>query len=185
MQPAEWEQLRTLIAGLAVIRKPIVLASGKQANYYIDGRLVTLSPEGAYLVARALLDKLSDVEFDAIAGPTIGADPIAGAVAAVSYQAGKPVRGLLVRKEPKSHGTGRMIEGQVEPGLRVVVVDDTVTTGGSLFDSIAKLEAEGCRVVAVTAIVDRLEGAAERFAERGYSFVPLVTVRDFGIDPER
>src|SRR5262245_19942431 len=174
--PDQQDRLREILATQAVIRRPIVLSSGKPASYYVDGRLVTLSPEGAYLTALAILDALRDVEVDAVGGPTVGADPIAGAVAAVSAQVCRPLAGFIARKETKSHGTGRLVEGPVAPGMKVAVVDDTATSGTSLFQAIDAVEGIGCTVVAVIALVDRLEGARERLAQRGYDYRPLFTI---------
>ena len=114
----------------------------------------------------------------------IGADPISAAVITVAAYQDRPLRGFIVRKETKQHGQGRMVEGPVEPGERVGIVEDVVTTGGSSLRAIEHVEAFGLHVDGVIAIIDRLEGGAEAFAERGYKLRTLLTVADFGITPE-
>jgi orotate phosphoribosyltransferase len=151
------------------------LSSGKESDYYIDGKRVTLTPEGAFLTAVLILDALRDEEFDALGGPTLGADPIVGAVAALSWLKGKPVKTFIVRKNPKKHGTERWIEGPLSSGDKVVIVEDVVTTGKSAMEAIKRVEEIGCEVVKVVALVDRMEGAGEKFEEAGYRFQPLFT----------
>ncbi len=160
------------------------LASGKKASYYLDGKQVTLDPAGARLVAEGMLDLLDPEELpDAVGGMSIGADPITAAVVTMSAVRGTPVRGFMVRKEAKGHGTNQYLEGPVQPDERVVVVEDVVTTGGSSLVAIERCEAFGLMVVGVLAVVDRMEGGAKAFRERGYPFKSLLTIRDFGIEP--
>lgn len=159
------------------------LASGKKASYYLDCRKVTLDSAGANLVAEGILDLLGDSLPDAVGGMAIGADPITAAVITVAGQRGKPLKGFIVRKEAKAHGKGRDVEGPVENGDAVVIVEDVVTTGGSSLKAIEKVEAAGLRVQGVIAIIDRLEGGAQAFADRGHDLQTLLTIRDFGIDP--
>lgn len=159
------------------------LASGRKASYYLDGKQITLHSEGLRQVAEGLLDLLADVEFDAIGGMSIGADPIIGAVLAVAAQRGRDLAGFLVRKEAKGHGTGRFVEGPVKPGTRVVIVDDVVTTGGSSLLAIDRIVEFGCTVVQVVAIVDRMEGGAANFAARQLPFRALLSITDFGLTP--
>ena len=159
------------------------LASGKTASYYLDGKQITLHSEGLRLVGEGLLDLLDGVNFQAIGGMSIGADPIIGGVLAAAGARGRELVGFLVRKEPKGHGTQRYIEGPVEPGMKVVVVDDVVTTGGSSLLAIDRIQEFGCEVVAVLTIVDRLEGGAANFAARGLTLKSLLTIEDFGISP--
>jgi orotate phosphoribosyltransferase len=159
------------------------LASGKKATYYLDGKQVTLHSNGLRLVAEGLLDLLAGIEFDAIGGMSIGADPIIGAVLGVAAERGRDLQGVLVRKEAKGHGTNRFLEGPVQRGARVVVVDDVVTTGGSSLQAVDRLVEFGCRVVQVVGIVDRMEGGAGNFAARDLPFASLLTIEDFGIAP--
>lgn len=159
------------------------LASGKKAKYYLDGKQITLHSLGLRLVSLGLLELLHDVEFDAIGGMSIGADPIIGGVLTAAAEQGRQLDGFLVRKEAKGHGTGRFIEGPVQPGARVVIVDDVVTTGGSSLQAIDRILEFGCQVVQVVAIIDRLEGGAANFAARNLSFRSLLTITDFGPTP--
>jgi len=161
------------------------LASGRTSHYYVDGRKVTLSAEGAALIGLGVLTQLADLPaVSAVGGLTMGADPIVGATLAVAGAQGRSdLRGFLVRKETKGHGTGKLVEGPLEPGSVVAIVDDVATTGGSSLQAVAAIEAMGCTVARVIVVLDRLEGAAETFAARGLDFRSLVTIRDLGIEP--
>ncbi len=160
------------------------LASGKKATFYLDCRRVTLDSVGARLIAEGMLDLIKDEMPDLVGGMAIGADPITGAIVTLAGVRGDALRGIMVRKEAKGHGTGHFVEGPYEPGENVVIVEDTVTTGGSSLLAIERCEAVGLKVRRVLAIVDRLEGGAEAFAERGYELTPLLTVKDLGIEPK-
>jgi orotate phosphoribosyltransferase len=156
------------------------LSSGKKSSYYFDGRLLSLDPEGAHLIGEALLPLVKQSGAQAIGGPTLGADPIVAAVALTSHLAGNGVPGFIVRKEAKAHGTGQGIEGPLAPGSKVAIVDDTCTTGGSLFQAIEAAEAVGCTVVKVIALLDRREGGTEALASRGYDFTALLAANPQG-----
>ena len=156
------------------------LTSGKKSKYYFDGRLLSLDPVGSRLVAEALLPVLRAAGVDAVGGPTLGADPIVAAIAVVSGQQGRPIPGFIVRKEAKAHGTGQAIEGPLLPGTKVAIVDDTCTTGGSLFQAIEAAEAVGCQVVKVAAVLDRNEGGSEELRRRGYDFAALLRANQDG-----
>ena len=176
------DRLLALLKERALGFGEVTLSSGRRSSYYVDGRLVTLSPEGAYVVGQALLDELRDEKVDAIGGPTMGADPIATAVSVLSQIEGKPISAFIVRKEPKKHGRGRWIEGPpLEPGYRAVIVDDVATTGASLVKAAAAVEETGATVVRIITLVDRGEGARETLAARGYRFTPLFTAADLGV----
>lgn len=160
------------------------LASGKKAKYYLDGKQVTLDGQGARLVAEGILDLLAAGPMpDAVGGMVIGADPITAAVITMSAVRGAPIRGFMVRKESKGHGTNQFVEGPVQPGDQVVILEDVVTTGGSSLKAIERVEAFGMKVAGVIAIIDRMEGGREAFEDRGYRLQSLLTIRDFGIDP--
>jgi orotate phosphoribosyltransferase len=159
------------------------LASGKKSTYYLDGKQITLHSEGLRLVSLGLLELLNDVEFDALGGMSIGADPIIGGVLTAAAERQRSLDGFLVRKEAKGHGTNRFIEGPVRAGARVVVIDDVVTTGGSSLLAVDRIVEFGCQVVAVVGIVDRKEGGAASFAARVLPFRSLLTIEDFGIQP--
>jgi orotate phosphoribosyltransferase len=160
------------------------LSSGRKSSYYIDGKQVTLSAEGSHLFARLLVEKLRGSGVEAIGGLTLGADPIVGAVAAISRAEGAPIDAFIVRKEPKSHGTRRRIEGPLREGARVAIVDDVITTGGSLLRAIEAVREEaGAQVVKVLCLVDRQEGAEENLRAQGYELEPIFTLRDLTGQP--
>jgi len=162
------------------------LASGKKATYYLDGKQVTLDPAGSRLVAEGILDLLDPNDMPAaIGGMSIGADPITAAVVTMSDVRGTPISGFMVRKESKGHGTNQFIEGPVREGDEVVIVEDVVTTGGSSLMAIERAEAFGLKVTRVIAVIDRMEGGAEAFTQRGYKFSSLLNIRDFGIEPPK
>ena len=131
-----------------------------------------------------ILEVIADDAVDAVGGPTIGADPIAGAVAAASFRLGRPVSAFLVRKNLKEHGTQRWVEGPLNPGSRVVLVEDVVTTGGSMLGCVDKLEELGCRVVRAVVLVDRLAGATEAFGRRNIPLTPLCNVSELDLFPD-
>lgn len=177
------QALMTLIREKALRFGEFTLASGKKASYYLDGKQVTLDAVGAKLVAEGILDLLGDRLPVAVGGMSIGADPITAAVVTIAGVRGLPLKGFLVRKQPKDHGTGKYIEGPVNPGDEVAIVEDVVTTGGSSLEAIERAEAFGLKVSRVIAIIDRMEGGAAAFAARGYELNSLLTIRDFGIEP--
>lgn len=159
------------------------LASGKKSTYYLDGKQISLHSEGLRLVSHGLLELLQDVDFAAIGGMSIGADPIVGGVLTAAAEQKKSLAGFLVRKEAKGHGTNRFIEGPVSPGMKVIVIDDVVTTGGSALQAVDRIVEFGCEVVGVVGIVDRKEGGADNFSARQLPFRALLTIEDFGIRP--
>jgi orotate phosphoribosyltransferase len=176
----ERRRLREVIRTHSLQTGDFVLSSGKKSSYYLDCRVTTLHPEGALLIARLILRTIRErrIEADAIGGLTLGADPIAGAVAAVSAIEGTPLPAFIVRKETKAHGARRLIEGwSGEPGSRVVVIDDVCTSGGSILEACARVESAGYRVSATMCVVDRLEGGGDQVEAR-YPFYPLLTVQD-------
>lgn len=159
------------------------LASGKKAKYYLDGKQVTLHAQGLKLVSAGFLELLSDLNYDAVGGMSIGADPIVGGMITLAAESQPDLRGFLVRKESKGHGTNKYVEGPVEPGMKVVIVEDVVTTGGSALLSVDRIQEFGCEVVCVAGIIDRLEGGAANFQARNLEHRTLLTIRDFGIEP--
>lgn len=175
------QQLIELIRERALQFGQFTLASGKQASYYLDCRKVTLDSRGAKLIGAGMLDLLADDLPDLVGGMAVGADPITGAILAHAGTRGIPLRGIIVRKEAKAHGTGKFVEGPFSAGEKVAIVEDVVTTGGSSLLAIERCEAVGLKVQHVLAIVDRLEGGREAFAERGYELTTLLTIQDFDI----
>lgn len=174
------EELLKLIKEKALVRGERTLASGKKADFYIDGKQVTLDARGLLVTAKLILSLLHGHQVDAIGGPTIGADPIAAAVALLSSQTGHPLKAFIVRKEAKKHGMQKMIEGPLlQEGDRVVMVEDVVTTGGSVLNAIQEVEKVKARVVKVICLVDRNEGAEETLSRYNYS--PIFTLGDLGL----
>jgi orotate phosphoribosyltransferase len=174
------EELLKLVKEKAVQKGEFTLSSGKKSAYYIDGKQVTLDPQGILLLGKAILGMLQGVQVEAIGGPTLGADPIAAAVALLSSQTGKPLKAFIVRKEEKKHGTQKRIEGPaLQAGDRVVVVEDVITSGKSVLDAIQEIEKLKCRVVKVICLLDREEGAAKALAN--YDFTPIFTKTELGL----
>jgi len=176
-------RLMDLVRERALKFGDFTLASGKKSTYYLDGKQVTLSAEGLMQISYGLLALLQDVEFTGFGGMSIGADPIVGGVLVAAAAQNRPLQGFMVRKEAKGHGTQRYVEGPIQPGDRVVIVDDVVTTGGSALEAVDRVEEFGCRVVHAVGIVDRLQGGRAAFEARGIPFSALLTVQDFGIAP--
>jgi orotate phosphoribosyltransferase len=182
--PSFREQLKPLVME-ALIHEPTVLASGRVSSFYFDARMVTLRADGAYLLARHILETVPADSYDAVGGMTMGADPIASAVSALSYELGTPKSAFIVRKAPKEHGRRKRVEGPLPQGARVVIVEDVTTSGGSAVEAIRAVEAEAdCKVVAVVSLVDRQQGAAELFDNLGYAFSPVFTAEELGISRE-
>jgi orotate phosphoribosyltransferase len=181
----ERQRLIALLQRDALKRGTFTLASGRTSHYYVDGRKLTLSAEGAVLIGAGVLEQLARrPEVKAVGGLTLGADPIVGATLALASSAGLGhLRGFLVRKEAKTHGTGNLVEGPLEPGSTVAIVDDVATTGGSSLQAVDAVQAMGCKVAVVIAVLDRLEGAAAACPARGLPFHPLLTIRDLGVEP--
>lgn len=176
------ERLFQLFKKKALFKGKIVLSSGKASNYYLDGRLITLSPEGAYLIADIILDLIKQKKIDAIGGPTLGADPIVGAVAALSHIRKHPLNTFIVRKTPKPHGRMRQIEGPaLKKNSRVILVDDVATTAGALIEAKEVLSKQGIKVTEAIVVVDRGEGAAENLAKQGLRLISIFQARDFGV----
>jgi orotate phosphoribosyltransferase len=156
------------------------LSSGETSTYYFDGRLLSLSTSGAVLLGEGIWDMMVQLNASVVAGPTIGADPLIGATLAVAGQKKEIANGLLVRPEEKRHGTGKQIEGLLEQGSQVLVVDDVCTKGGSLLRSIDALEIAGCIVVGVMVVLDRVEGGSKAITDRGYQFHAILRATSQG-----
>jgi orotate phosphoribosyltransferase len=180
------QSLVDLLEQEALQRGDFTLASGKKASYYLDCRRITLHPRGANLVAEGMLSVIEAAGPlpDAVGGMAIGADPITASIVTVAGQRNLPLKGFMVRKEAKGHGTGKQVEGPVEPGQEVVIVEDVITSGGSALKAVDAAEAFGLKVREVIGIIDRLAGGQAAFAERGLTLKTLTTIRDFGIEPE-
>jgi orotate phosphoribosyltransferase len=175
-------KLRALLNKEALKKGRFVLSSGKISNYYLDGRIITLSSQGAYLVASIILELIKNKDIDAVGGPTLGADPIVGAIAALSYIKQVPLKTFIVRKAVKGHGTGRQIEGPaLKAGSRIVLVDDVATTGKSLIEAKEALDKIGVEVDRAIVIVDRREGAEENLAGHGLKLESIFGTEDLAI----
>ena len=179
-------ELADLIVAKALKRGTFRLASGREASFYLDAKQVVLDSRGAMLVGRAILERLKGLGPlpDAVGGMSIGADPVTSAVVTMAGVEGLPLKGFLVRKEPKDHGTKRYVEGPVEPGHRVVIVEDVVTTAGSSLVAIERAREFGLVVERVVVVIDRLAGGREALAAQGVPLESLVTIRDLGIEPD-
>ncbi|MBN1870128.1 MAG: orotate phosphoribosyltransferase [Candidatus Omnitrophica bacterium] len=173
------EELRQMIIKNAYFREKIILSSGKESDYYIDARRITLTARGAFLFARVILDMVKGDDMDAIGGPTLGADPILGAISVLSLQAGKPLNTFIIRKTPKEHGKKQQIEGPpLKEGSRVVLIDDVATTGKAFVQSLDVLTDLGIRVNKAICLVDRREGAAEAVSRKGCKLVPIFDISE-------
>ncbi|MFM8803862.1 MAG: orotate phosphoribosyltransferase [Planctomycetia bacterium] len=179
-------ELVALIEAKALKRGSFRLASGREASFYLDAKQVVLDSHGAMLVGKAILERLRSLGSlpAAVGGMSIGADPITSAVVTMAGVAGLPLKGFMVRKEPKDHGTKKYVEGPVEPGQRGVIVEDVTTTGGSSLLAIDRVQEFGLVVERVVTVIDRLAGAKDAFAARGIPLESLVTIRDLGLEPE-
>jgi len=173
-------ELIALLRSVSFRRGQFTLASGRQSPYYVDARPATMSARGLSLIGRLGLQEIRAAGWapHLVGGLTLGADPVAYAVAAASDSAPPPINGFTVRKEAKGHGTGRLIEGPFRAGARVVVVEDVITTGGSAHRAIEAVQAAGGEVLGVLAVVDREEGGAEYLVGAGFPVRALVRLRD-------
>jgi orotate phosphoribosyltransferase len=179
MPSAAWEALRELIIDKAVVHGKVVLSSGKEADYYVDLRRVTLDGQAAPLVGEVMRELTADLDFDAVGGLTLGADPVATAMLHAAASAGTRLDAFVVRKSEKQHGLHRRIEGTEVMGRRVLAVEDTSTTGGSVLTAIDALDEAGATTVAVAVIVDR--GAGPAVIERGYEYRSAYSLADLGL----
>jgi orotate phosphoribosyltransferase len=181
---ADRQALIALIGEEAVFHGDFTLSSGKKATYYVDMRKLTLDHRAAPAIGRLVLDIVRDLDVDAVGGLTLGADPIANAVMHASVHTATPVDAFVVRKEPKDHGRGRQIEGAEVSGKRVVIVEDTSTTGGSPLKAAEVARAAGAEVVAVVTVVDRKTGAQAAVEQAGFGWRSLIDLDDLGLQPQ-
>ena len=172
--------LQQLLAERSAKRGKFTLSSGRESTLYIDARLTTMSPEGLILIGELGLRALeqSGWNVQSVGGLTLGADPVAYAIAYASGSSPRPVRAFTVRKEPKSHGTARLIEGPFVKGDRVAIVEDVITTGSSALRAASAISANGGIIAGVLAVVDRNEGGREALHEQGLPVIALTTAAD-------
>ncbi|MEV0594435.1 orotate phosphoribosyltransferase [Nonomuraea cavernae] len=163
----------------AVVHGKVVLSSGQEADFYLDLRRITLDGVAAPLVGRVMLDITADLDYDAVGGLTLGADPVAAAMLHAAAAGGRVLDAFVVRKEQKQHGLQRRVEGPDVRGRRVLAVEDTSTTGGSVMTAVEALREAGAEVVGVATIVER--GAAPRLAEEGLTYRTAFTLTDLGL----
>ena len=175
------DQLIEHVLALAVVHGRVTLTSGKQADYYVDMRRVTLDGAAAPVVGRVMRELVADWEYDRVGGMTMGADPVATAMLHAAAGAGERVDAIVVRKQAKAHGMQKRIEGAAVAGRRVLVVEDTSTTGGSPLEAIEAVRAEGGEVVGVAVIVDRDTGARERIEAAGVPYRSALGLIDLGL----
>ena len=175
-------RLLELFKARAVAFGDFTLASGKKSRYYINSKKVLFHGEAISLLGELLYDATRDLDIRAIGGLEVGAIPMATAAVLRYQQASRTLEGFFVRKQAKGHGGQERVEGVLPPGARVAVLDDVLTTGGSVVQAIQEVEKAGGTVAAVVCIVDRLEGARELLAPK-YDYRPIFTIRDFGVEP--
>ena len=172
-------RLSELVAELAVVHGRVTLSSGREADYYVDLRRATLHHEASPLIGRLLRELTADWEFDAVGGLTLGADPVA---TAIMHAPGRPIDAFVVRKEAKKHGMQRRIEGPDIVGRRVLVVEDTTTTGNSPLTAVTALREAGAEVVGVATVVDRATGADDVIRAEGVEYRALLGLTDLGLE---
>jgi orotate phosphoribosyltransferase len=173
-------RLKELLLERSVKIGDFTLASGARSSYYVDARRTTMSAEGQHLCGRVAFELLLSAGINAthVGGLTMGADPLSYSIAHASFLAGSPMDAFSVRKEAKGHGTGQLVEGGLPEGARVVVVEDSMTTGNSALKAVSAVEAHGCTVAAVLTLVDREEGGRETVEEAGYPLLAVFTARE-------
>jgi orotate phosphoribosyltransferase len=172
-------ELAGLIRELAIVREPVILSSGQHADWYIDLRRVLLDGRAAPLAGQVMLDATADLDFDAVGGLTLGADPVATAMLHAAAARGRRLDAFVVRKTAKAHGLQRQIEGPDVTGRRVLAVEDTSTTGGSVLTAVDALQAAGAQVAGVAVVVER--GARPAIAARGLDYLPAFELADLGL----
>ena len=175
------DRLLELIKAKAIVRGRVTLSSGREADYYVDLRRITLDGEAAPLVGQVMNKLTKDLDFDAVGGLTLGADPVATAMLHASAADGRLLDAFVVRKSGKAHGLQQRIEGPSIRGRRVLIVEDTTTTGASPMDAVAAAREEGAEVVAVATIADRATGAREKLEAQGLTYMAAYSLEELGL----
>ncbi len=182
IDPTKRARLIDLLRELSFERRRVILASGRESDFFIDCKQTILTAEGHALVGELMFQALDDLPAcDAVGGVELGGCPLASAVSLVSFQKGRPLTGFYVRKARKDHGTAKLVEGDksLSPGTRIALLEDVVTTGGSSLKAVETLKAAGAVVVGIIALVDRLEGGADTIRAAGLPLLTLSTRADF------
>jgi orotate phosphoribosyltransferase len=184
--PPPADRLRALLRERSVRHGDFILASGRRSSVYVDARRTTMSGEGQQLIGDLGIARLAARGWRpaAVGGLTLGADPVAYAIAAAAFRAGVPIDAFTVRKQPKQHGTATRVEGCFAEGSDVVIVEDVITTGGSALEAIRVVEAAGARVLGVLTVVDREAGGRAALEHAGYAVEALLTARDLGFEAD-
>lgn len=173
------ERLKQIIKDRSILKGSFTLSSGEQSSYYVDARLTTLDPEGVNIISKILLNEiLKDPGITTAGGPTLGADPIVGSLISLSWELGFPLNGFIVRKKNKEHGTSRLIEGNLKKGDQVAMLEDVITSGGSVLSAIEAAEDSGGIVKKVLCVVDREQGAGDLLSERGYEYYSIFSISE-------
>lgn len=174
------KRLFRLLKEISLQRGDFVLSSGKRSHIYIDARRVTLSTEGAWLAGKIIFELIKDQDIQAVGGPTLGADPIVGAILSISYRHNRLLQGFLIRKSPKSYGRRQQLEGpKLKRNANIVLIDDVATTGTSLLKAIRVLKKLSLKVKRIIVLVDRQEGAKELLWKEGYNLESIFKLEDF------
>lgn len=174
------KRLATLLLQLSYVEGEVTLTSGRKSDYYFDCKQTALHPEGGYLIARAFLDLLGKFDVRGVGGMTLGADPLVAAVSVLSHLDKCPLPAFIIRKQPKGHGTNQYLEGlkNFQPGDRVALLEDVVTTGGTLLTSVERVRAAGLEVATVLCVLDREEGGRDRLAQAGLTLESIFTRKE-------
>jgi orotate phosphoribosyltransferase len=174
------KRLAMLLLQLSYVEGEVTLTSGRKSDYYFDCKQTALHPEGGYLIARAFLGLLGKLDVRGVGGMTLGADPLVAAVSVLSHLDGRPLPAFIIRKQPKGHGTNQYLEGlkNFQPGDRVALLEDVVTTGGTLLTSVERVRAAGLEGAAGRCVLDREEGGRERLAQAGLSRESIFTRKE-------
>ena len=177
------DRLREIVGEKSLLRgEHFALASGTTSTYYFNMKPTTFDPEGATLIADLILEALDPFDIQTVGGLEMGAVPIASCISLRSFEKNRPLQGFFVRKEAKEHGTQARIEPPLPPGTRVAIVEDVTTTGASALRAAEALRTNGCEVIVVVTLVDRLEGAASEFAKQKLPFIALFTADEFTLE---
>lgn len=173
-------KLARLLMALSYVKGEVTLTSGKKSDYYFDCKQTALHPEGGYLIGKLFLEMLKGADVKGVGGMTLGADPLVSAVAVLSHLEGRPLPGFIVRKQSKGHGTDQYLEGlkNFAPGDRVALLEDVVTTAGTLITTVERVRAAGFQVAAVLTVLDREEGGRERLAQAGLKLESIFTRKE-------